>query len=242
MASPVLSPNPIPGGDETKKRATNGKRKSVVNEGFDVNLVPSELRPVFGAPRKSFLHNAVVSVSWAVGLSAVLYGGIWAYGYYLKTNTLLPIMTEETSVNADIASLEAQRTEFLAFQSKINNAKTLLDKHQYWSQFLSALEQATISDVSYINVIGSQDGNVTLAGFAKDYRAVGRQLLAFQSAKDVVASASISSANAVLNPNGEVSGVNFTVSLKIQPSVLKLKAGAVPQVVVPTTSAPQPHQ
>lgn len=240
MASPVLSPSTNVGGDEAKKKqAQNGKRKKPISTmgDFGVNLMPAELKPFIGAPQKTFTHRLIVSVLWGGGLAAFIYAGIWGYGYYLSNNKLKPLSNELTVVNADISSLEAQRTELLAFQSSLSNAKTLLDKHKYWSQFLEALERFTITDVAYINVISSQDGSITMAGFAKDYRAVGRQLVAFQQATEVISSASISSANAVLNPNGEVIGVNFSLSLKLQPNVLKFKPiTATP--VAPTSTTP----
>lgn len=186
-----------------------------VEPSLGVNLVPEEM---LGAAAGK---NRLVSLGF-VALLAVLVVALGYIGMVIYQNRIVDetetVQTQIAAVDLEIKKLNATKQSAMEFHAAANNVLDLLDRHIYWTRFLSGLETYTIRDVFYRNMTVDRAGHLTLTASAKDYRAVARQLLAFQDAKDFVKDVNITAAQAV-KENNEVL-VNFAVSITLKDDVV----------------------
>lgn len=166
---------------------------------------------------KKSVRTIVISSVAALAIAALAYGGVLIYGQ-LQKRTFETVTGPLGDINKEINTLENRAKELMAFQSKLIAIKALFDEHTYWSDVFKKLENATLPEVSYIAISISPNMSITISGVASSYTTLGRQLLAYNRAKEFISNAEISSATAVLDSNGRISGVNFSVSLSLQKS------------------------
>lgn len=162
---------------------------------LSVNLIPSNLSVSSGPHLRGKLVGlaavAVASVLVVVGLQQ------WVRWYEVQIGTQVKATEAQiTQLTAAIAGYEQYRLEGEVLQAQIKTVESALARHLYWTKIFEKLEQYTIPEVYFTNFAASVDGNLTLAAVGKDYQSVARQLVAFQGAKDFVASVTITSASA----------------------------------------------
>lgn len=189
-----------------------------------VNLVASS---VSQQTARSTVHRnaALLWHTFVVSVACVLLGtiGLTLYGLYLQRQ-LTGVTSTLAQTNAEIKTLEKDAGDLIAFQNRLGKIRTLLDGHVYWTQFLDALEKVTLPAVSYDNLsVSTQGSAMMLSASAPDYATVAQQLKAFQEAKHLASSASISGATAQVNQQGDTIGVKFSISFTLNPGVLKKK-------------------
>jgi len=203
---------------------------------LDINLMSEEFRghtEEAGVAQKKIMNGALLGL--LVGGLAV--GGALGYAWYADQQ-LQDVKSQITAVNSQIAELEANRRDLSATQSVLTNVKKVLDDHSYWSKFFEGLEANTIPDVVYTGANTGVEGQVNLAAFAKDYTAVGKQLVALREVPDFAKSVTVNSANAVLDLKGKSIGVNFDMTIEVSPAFIK--ANTVGTATTPTTPPATP--
>lgn len=171
-------------------------------------------------------------------LYAVVIGSFFILGLIYGTLVLVEQMTYEDIsdqadqikiLHQDILAKEENAQELIAFQKKLNSAKELLDKHIYWTNFLTFMEENILSDI-YFDKIDSKGGQRTtarvnsymaataaassggnyaisadtkgtykLSGYAKDYNALANQIKVLKN-KDFVLAADIKSGEVIRTP------------------------------------------
>lgn len=158
-----------------------------------------------------------------VALSVVLfiYGGVLWYQTEQKVK-LQSVLDKVAKVNADIADIEKKQTELGTFQNKLGNIKTALDNHIYVTKLLAKIEESTLPNVFYTNISLAGNMTVSLTAVSDNYTTLGKQLLAFQEAKEFVTSAQVEGANAVIGQQGETLGINFSMKLTVKPEVMRM--------------------
>ncbi len=208
-------------GDDGKEKKT-AKHKGVDGHGgVTVNLATKEImKETAKRVGKKSVKTIIVSVIAALAVAALSYGGVLIYGQ-LQKRTFETVTRPLEDINKEVSALESKAKELIAFQSKLVAIKALFDEHLYWSDVFKDLEDATLPEVSYINISISPNMSITLNGVASNYTTLGRQLLAFDRAKEFVSAAEISSASAVLDSSGQISGVNFSMNLTPQKNAPK---------------------
>jgi len=103
----------------------------------------------------------------------------------------------------------------LSIQEQVEEIKTALNSHVYWSEIMKFLEKQTISTVWYTHMTSSlKDGVVVLSANGGNLMDVAKQLVNFQRNKDVI-SASIDGINR--KTDGKIS---FNVTLKLKDYIL----------------------
>jgi len=122
------------------------------------------------------------------------------------------------NVTRQIKDLDAEKIQAQILQKQLKAANNLLGNHIYWTNFFAFLEKDVVSDVYFLNLTGASDGQVSMSGVAKSYRAVSRQITSFRSDERVDA-VSILSASASVDPEGNVAEVNFETKLKLNPEI-----------------------
>lgn len=209
------NPTDAKGEEQPKKK----KEKRV--KGIRVNLVTREiLKATRERIEKKNIKKMGLSVCAALACAALAYAGILIYGQLLRNN-LIPISRELKEINAKITEIEQQSKELIVFQAKLAAIKSLFDDHVYWTTFFKRLEETTLPEVVYTSIAVSPDMSVSLSGAATNYTTLGRQYLAFQKASSFVSSSEITGASAVLDSQGIINGVNFTMTLEVQPLAVK---------------------
>jgi len=211
-------------GDQTKteKEKKPQKRKNIFRrKELGVNLMsPDIMLEVSRQVERKNLIQVLTSFLIAVGLVGAAYGSIFIYDL-LKADEHAALQARLDAVNTEIASLEKNTSALTAFQDTLGSIRNLLDKHVYWTQFLTALEKATLQAVEYDSISVSSGSNVlTLGALTDSYQTVGKQIRAFQSASSTFPDVSVRSANAILDQAGDITGVTFTVSLTYNGEIL----------------------
>ncbi len=197
-----------------KKQAKKGVRALFRRKELGVNLIsPQIVKEVSRQIERKNLIQISVSLAIAAGLVALAYLGIFIYDYVNNKN-LNPVRDRLTRVNQEIASLEQNTQALSAFQNTLGSLRTLLNDHIYWTRFLQKLEEVTLKSVKYESLTVSSTGNTfVLSARGDTYSDVGKQLRAFQDAKEIFPAVSIAGANALIDQGGQIVGVNFTLSL-----------------------------
>lgn len=202
--------------EKTKPKEMHDGRRAVT-----VNLATKEIMKETAKRigRKS-VRSIIISAVASLAASALLYGGVLIYGQMQK-RTFEAVTSPLDEINKEIGALESKSKDLIAFQSKLVAVKSLFDEHVYLSDIFRKLEETTLPEVSYTNVSVAPNMAVSVNGVANSYTTLGRQLLAFNRAKEFIARAEISSASAVLGSNGQISGVNFDMNLTLQKDTVK---------------------
>ncbi len=210
--------------DEEKGTKEKKGKKPDGKSAVTVNLATKEImRETAKKTGKKSIKTIIISALAALALAALSYGGVLIYGQ-LQKRTFETVTGPLPEVEKEIKGLESRSKELIAFQSKLVAIKSLFDEHLYWSDVFKKLENTTLPEVSYINISIAPNMSISVSGVARDYTTLGRQLLAFTRAKELVSDAEISSATAVLDSDSRISGVNFSMNLTLQKNAPLRKA------------------
>lgn len=181
--------------------------------------LPQQVIEQLGNPpeaNRSPVSGALLFSIGMLAIVAVLYCGItFAYEPYLNAQ-VMGIKDQVSKANASISA--DQETRLIDFYSQISNLQSLLSHHVYTSGFLSWLENNTEGNVYYQSLDLTAGDRVTLKGVARTEADVNQQLAVFESSPDV-ASAVVTSIAPASSAGGNVSGLAFSVTLTMKPSV-----------------------
>jgi Tfp pilus assembly protein PilN len=131
---------------------------------------------------------------------------------------LQKINTNLENVTRQIKDLDTEKIQAQILQKQLKAANNLLGDHIYWTNLFAFLEKDVVSDVYFLNLTGVSDGQISMSGVAKSYRAVSRQITSFRS-DERVDTVSILSASASVDPEGNVAEINFETKLKLNPEI-----------------------
>ncbi|OGY79676.1 MAG: hypothetical protein A3B74_02795 [Candidatus Kerfeldbacteria bacterium RIFCSPHIGHO2_02_FULL_42_14] len=146
---------------------------------LDVNLVPSDLLATLAPQDKSRSLAGVIAGSVIVIL--LMYVGLILYDYQLRTKTL-QVKDEIQNVDNQTKQYLNLQEEALKLKKHIDATSELLEKHIYWTKFLTELEKVTLQDVYYESISGSTNGAFNLTAFAPSFQAIAEQVRAFEAA------------------------------------------------------------
>lgn len=214
------TPKTTPSSD--KKNQKRGVRNFFRRKELGVNLMSPEIaKEVTRQIEKKNVLQIFVSFIVACGLVGISYLGIFMYGYFNAKN-LKPVQDRLIAINQEISLLEQNSPALATFQNTLSSLAHLLTSHLYWTRFLEKLEEVTLKDVQYdsLSVSFVSDG-LTLNGIARTYRDIGNQIRAFQNESATFPSVSVHTANAIVDQGGQVTGVNFTLSLTVNLDIIK---------------------
>lgn len=218
-ASSTRSEQTKAGAEKEKKPQ---KRKNIFRrKELGVNLMsPDVMREVSRQVEQKNLFQVLISFAVALGLVGVAYLGIFLYDLS-QAQDRESLNARLTAVNTEIANLEKNTSALTAFQDTLGSIRVLLEQHVYWTQFLAALEKATLQAVEYDSISVSSGTNVLSLGALTDsYETIGKQIRAFQNASSTFPEVSVRSANAILDQAGDITGVTFAVSLTYNGEIL----------------------
>ncbi len=205
-----------------KKNQKRSMRNFFRRKELGVNLMSPEVaKEVTRQIERKNLIQILVSFIVASALVGVAYLGIFIYGFFNSKN-LKPVQDQLATVNQEISVLEQNSSALTSFQNTLSSLANLLSGHLYWTRFLEKLESVTLKDVQYDALSVSSTSNaLTLNGVARSYLDIGKQIRAFQNASSTFPTVSVNSANAIIDQAGQVTGVNFTLSLTVNLDIIK---------------------
>lgn len=160
----------------------------------------------------------------ALALIIILIILLVIWGFFVLTAQGL--IKESAEINKNL-SLTERRIEqkfgelekIRAISARIAPAKNLLANHSFWTNFFEFLEKNTIQNITFKNIAADANG-VIITGTAANYEAIARQILAFISLP-VVKDLKISGIFTRISPKGEILGIDFTLNMQIDESLLK---------------------
>lgn len=203
---------------EDKEKRGKGKRSPVDRVGL--NLISQEaLDRMFQRIEKKDITQLIVSFLISILLGVGAWGGVYLYGGK-EREAVQQVRIQRAAVEDEISNIEKNKTALLAYQTRLTSFNNLFKNHIYWTQFFEELEKYTLPNVTYDAISISTNYKTSLSAHTTDYASVGKQLIAFQGAKSFITSVEITSANAALSPAGVITGVNFSIQLAIDPSVV----------------------
>lgn len=203
--------------DEREKR---GKEKRASVDRVGLNLVTQDtLDRMFQRIEKKDITQLIISFVISVILGVGAWGAVYVYGGK-EREAIQGIRVQRAAVEANIATIEKNKSELLAYQTKLESFNNLFKNHIYWTQFFEELEKNTLPNVTYDAISLSTSYTTSLSAHTTDYASVAKQFIAFQNAKSFITAVEITSANAALSPAGVITGVNFSIKLSIDPKVV----------------------
>ncbi len=184
LGRPQLPPRP------TSRRSFLGKDDEAPFSG--VNLLPEDLVTSF-EPRQKFITLGLTV------LATVLVIGIAYVGLLVFRETQVKktheVEAKVAEITTKINSLEPDQKNALRFKAKNDIIRQLLNRHVYWTQFLAAFEEATLSTVFYPTGITADTTSaaLSLTGTAPSIAVVNEQLKAYAEATKLVQAVKIDS-------------------------------------------------
>jgi hypothetical protein len=127
------------------------------------------------------------------------------------------LQTQLEQQQKDVAKQEGAAREAAAYNGQVLAAMESLDAHVFWTKFFAFLEAKTRPAIKYMNFSGdSESGIVTLDAVGLTFHDVAEQIVAFKE-DPMLLDVRTASASAKVNEKGEVTGVAFTMVLKLKP-------------------------
>lgn len=205
--------------------------EKIEGDSFMVNLLPDDLAGKVNPRQKLILLGAVI------GSCVVIIGGAALLLLLYKSNIVKrteEVRGQRAGVEGAIRSFRDEQKASIALLERTNTMRALLNHHVYWTKFFTRLERYTDPAVAFNNSFsGDISGTMSLQATARDYRAMARQMLIFEEAKDFVSSAKTTSASKTQTTGSQ--SVNFGVQLTLVPGIFTETAQEF-QALHPTTT------
>lgn len=162
-------------------------------------------------------ENAVFYLSLLI-LAGII-GGFFYLNYAIgKGNDQLAA----ASIEAATAKTQEQKdlkNQVAAAQQKLNDYSKILDDHRVGTEFFNKLEALVLPDIYFLKCdLDLAKLTADFSGRAKTFKSLGQQIMIFESAGDIIASANLDKAS--INDKGSI---DFSVKININPVVVTFK-------------------
>ena len=155
-----------------------------------------------------------------IGLGLLALGLLSWLGIYIWAKR---IEAQVVSLTGDLQQLVSQRD--ISLETRLKNLNTVLDifkgvldEHLYWSQIFEIIESKTLNAVTFKSFSGgADDASLVLAGNARDYSSLARQVKVLEDAPGIN---SVTTADVGLSEQGRV---DFQIKIIFDKAILKRK-------------------
>lgn len=131
---------------------------------------------------------------------------------FIQAQRIDQMQSHIDEIKAEVARHEQELAEALLAQRQLENLDRLLNNRMYWTLLYKKLGETTIPDVYFTEFDGStQDRYIKVPGYARSYKALGQQILAWQE-NDQVEGVILDFAN--LQITEEFAAVHFEVRVR----------------------------
>ncbi|MBI2099475.1 hypothetical protein HYT45_03650 [Candidatus Uhrbacteria bacterium] len=167
----------------------------------------------------------------ATGLVAfcVLGAGIIVSGVFYaksleqkKTNEISKLSAQIESIKTETGRLKQDYVQISRLVRSLLAAGALLPEHPSFVKVLALLEERTIPEVHYSNLLASAEGKtLLLEASAPTFEDAARQVAAFREDKTRVLRAAIGAMSANVSEEGIVKEIKFSITLTVKPEAFK---------------------
>jgi hypothetical protein len=181
---------------------------------LEVNLVKGEVVKFFDW-QKGILVVLVAIFSTTAAISGI-YWGISLWGANNQGSQSGDYLQQYYKISRQINDLNPQVDEILAFKNKLDQVNFLLQRHVYWTNFFSFLEDNTLSNVYFYGFNGTVNGNYSLSATTDNLNAIDAQI------KKLLVNPDIESAAVDSGSVGGAEGkplVTFSLSFTLNPKI-----------------------
>lgn len=180
------------------------------------NLIKNEMTSFFSWRKKLYF---LISLSGAAILIIILaYAGlfIWEKEVQVRDEMLL---NQIKKINQQIGEAEVYVKDILKFQKKLKLASGLLEKHIYWTNFFTFLEENTLTDIYYSGFSGDTKGEYQLSAFARSFSNITRQLKILKDNNNVEDVKTSGGKAGKAGAGGQNGSISFQMDLKVKPEI-----------------------
>ncbi len=202
--------------DKTKREEKEYYSPAEESGGLNIigaNLIKDELVTFFDWKKNIILLLSFVIASCLI--LGIIYGALMYWEKQKKKQS--EIMTQKfNELGLQIRQIEDEEREIFIFQKRLKQSAQLLEQHIYWTNFLKFLESNTIKDVYFYDFNGDVNGNYTIPAWAKDFKALAKQIKIFK-ALDNVKEVKVTGGG-VGKADGSA-GISFSLIISIDPKI-----------------------
>jgi hypothetical protein len=186
---------------------------ALVPGAIGVNLLPNSIQQPL--QQQASLYRLLRLSTVTVLLVTLVYLGMVGYQAWFLFKAQAAI-EELNVVDQKILTYTTLQNEVNATNDTLVAVQGLLDQQMYWTQWLQMLEQTTLPSVGYSGFSGNASGVMTLQAVAPDFTTITQQLAVWRNNPAVTEVS-------VTNVSRSDSGVQFNLSLQVDPAVLKFQ-------------------
>ncbi len=147
------------------------------------NLIDKSEMGFFDPEKK--LKYIIISIISSLCIVGALYLGL-LYWEHTELKKMITDKNEIAKLASNVADLEKGLDVAKNFQARLNTASLLLDKHIYWTNFFSFLEEATLSKTYYSGSLELAMGEeLSLLARFPSYKDLKNQLIVFADDKRI---------------------------------------------------------
>ncbi len=157
---------------------TKEKKDKIVGFQYDINLIREEFVPV--VDKKKILTTFALASLLAVLLVVFIYFLV-DFVKFGRTKKIKELEVSLQQVEAALAQKQQDLVEIADYYQTVNQIKSLLDQHVYWTNLLEFIETNTLTTVYYDSIRATRNGAISLSAKAKDYESVHQQFLVFKN-------------------------------------------------------------
>ncbi|MEA3463561.1 MAG: hypothetical protein U9R14_00545 [Patescibacteria group bacterium] len=183
---------------------------------LETNLIKGEIISFF-----NWKKNLIILLNTVI-LACLIIGAIYGcliYWQQVKEKKVKAFDQKFIELNSQIKQAEENIAEILLFQQKIKLAGILLDKHIYWTNFFSFLEDNIIADVYCFDFSGDIKGYYNIAAMAKSFSVITQQIQAMQEDDRVVEAKVMGGSLSQAGKEGQSGGIKFNLELSVNPKI-----------------------
>ena len=204
----------------------------------DINLLQNQLIADSDVKLQRTLSRLEMALVIIFVLGVLTGGGLFAW----KTLTSRASVRDAEIVeqrNQELAlSAGEKREKVVRFQSQTVNMGLLLEEHRYWTNVLRLINSAAIFGVQFLEVNGTNEGNVVIGGLATELPTIAaftKNLNSLPYVKQVV----LNSSSLSDIPNSTF--YRFTITVVFDPEVLKFQDPEALSVNPPQAYSSEAH-
>ena len=200
--------------DVVKESSNHEFEKSSI---LEINLVKDEINVYF-----DWYKNIAFLVVF-VFLSFVLVGEVYLALIWWQEENNSTVSQEAgrfIELSEETKKIRGEAEEALTFQTKLNRANYILDKHIYWSNFFDYLERNTLENIQYISFEGDILGDFSIPAISDSFPSLGQQVYQLQSDPNTI-KVSIDSGEKLESEEENLEQVEFNINLKVDPVLFK---------------------
>ncbi len=182
------------------------------------NLVGGE--DASGFEWKKNISVLAINIMSAFLIIAVVYAGLIVWKKYASNQSEF-LIEESGTITQKIITLEKEldASKVDNFNDKLKLARSLLDKHIYWSNFFGLLERDTLRNVYYSGKFsGDMSGEYNLGAVTDNFQTIADQIKVMRLDEDVV-DVGVAGGESAGKATGGSGGVSFRIDLKVNPGL-----------------------